>query len=154
MHSDVKLHCAKDFLEYVRGLEIRIGYIQSEIESMRAKLELTGIQYREGVATSTKGDKLENGVIALQELIETYCTELAEYVELQEQAHKAVAKLKKAEHAKALTKYYLQHESWEQVCVEMGYSWHGMMKLKRRALIEFYDYMPEEWRRNALPKAV
>lgn len=154
MHSDVKLRCAKDFLEYVRGLETRISNVQSEIESMRAKLELTGIQYREGVATSTKGDKLENGVIALQELIESYCTELSEYVELQEQAHKAVSKLRKAEEAKALTKYYLQHESWEQVCVDMKYTYDGMMKLKRRALIAFYDYMPEEWRRNAIPKAI
>ena len=28
----------------------------------------------------------------------------------------------------------------------MGYTLNGMMKLRRRAVTEFYDVMPTEWR--------
>lgn len=44
-------------------------------------------------------------------------------------------------------------KTWEMVCVEMGYSYSGMMKLRRRAVDEVYDLMPEEWRRNPIPNA-
>lgn len=152
-HPDVKKHCAKAYLDYIRSLSQRIQSLQENIERQKTLMLPSGINYTESVSQSTSGDNLENGVIKLHELIAEYCTELSEYVEQQHIAHDVFKALSKPEYNSALTRYYLLGKSWEQVCVEMGYSWGGMMKLKRAAEVEVYDYMPEEWRRYTIPKA-
>ena len=153
-HQDVKKHCAKAYLDYVRSLHQRIKSLQENIERQKAMMLPSGIAYSESVAQSSSGDVLENGVIRLQELIQEYCTEMAEYVEQQKIAHDVFNGLSKPEYTIALTKYYALGKSWEQVCVDMGYSWGGMMKLKRAAELEVYNVMPEEWRRYSIPAAV
>lgn len=152
-HPDVKKHCAKAYLDYVRSLSQRIQSLQENIERQKTLMLPSGINYTESVSQSTSGDNLENGVIKLHELIAEYCTELSEYVEQQHIAHDVFNALSKPEYNSALTHYYLLGKSWEQVCVEMGYTWQGMMSLRKKAIQEVYDYMPEEWRRYSIPKA-
>lgn len=153
MQEDVRRICSEAYLKYVRSLKFRIAAIHEEIEALRATLELTGIQLNESVVTSTKGDTLEAGVIELQELIGTYCTELAEYTEAQEEAHKALSHLSRPEYIQALTLYYLCGKTWVQIRVKMNYSKQHMMAIRKAAVFELYDYLPEEWRR-ILPKAL
>lgn len=151
---NVRHHCAERYMLYVRSLVVRINIMRDEIERQRALLLPAGIRYGESVACSVSGDAMEDGVIKLQEMIGEYCTELVEYVEQQKAAHEALAKLSKPERTEALTHHYLQGITWEETCVKMDYTWHGMMKLRKKALIELYDHMPEEWRRDAIPNAL
>ena len=56
--------------------------------------------------------------------------------------------------ARALHLYYVDAlDGWERVCVEMGYSYDGLMKLRRRALLHAYDVMPHT-ERDSLPPAI
>lgn len=152
-NPEVKRICAEEYLNYIRSLTIRTQTLQSQIDQQRALLEPSGIAYSEGVSSSPATDTLEQGVIALNGLIAEYCTQLAEYVEQQRIAYKVLSDLPKPEHSQALIAYYVQGKTWEEVCVMMGYSWHGMMKLRRRAVVSVYDFMPEEYRRYTIPKA-
>lgn len=153
-HPEVIKHCSKAYLDYIRSLNLRIQTLQESIERQRSLMLPSGIAYTESVSQSLSGDDLEQGIIKLTDLITQYCTELAEYVEQEMIAHKLFESLSKPEYTVALTKYYLQGKSWEQVCVDMGYSWQGMMSLRKKALVEVYYSMPEEWRRYTIPKAV
>ena len=152
-HPEVKKHCARAYLEHVRGLALRVQTLQEQIERQRSVMELSAAQYREASSPNAVGDALENGVIELQALIREFCAELSEYVAEQRAAHAALSHLPRPEYAAALTGYYLHGKSWEQVCVDTGYSWDGMMSLRRRAVPMVYELMPEEWRRDAIPNS-
>lgn len=152
-HPEVKAICAKAYLDYVRSLSARISTLHESIENQRSLLLPKGINYKELVSQSSSVDALETGIIKLQELIKDLCTEMREYVEQQEIARDVLGLLSRSEYTIALTKYYLQGKSWEQVCVDTSYSYRGMMKLKRAALAEVYDLMPEQWRRDPIPNA-
>lgn len=153
-HLEVKLICVNDYLCYIKKLNKRIETLKESIDRQKSLMLPAGIDYSELVAASSSGDALENGVIKLQELIKEYCTELAEYVEQQQIAYNVFKKLSNPKGTEALTKYYLQGKTWEKVCVEMAYSYRGMMKLKKAAELEVYDYMPEQWRRYSIPNSI
>ena len=151
--EEVKRHCATAYLEYIRALVVRIRSLQDEIEEKRALLEPSRSLYREAVSRSLATDAFENGIIGLQELIARFCVELAEYVEQQALAHEVLHSLSRAEYTAALTGYYVQGKSWDRVCADMDYTRDGMMKLRRRAILEVYDFMPESWRRDSIPNS-
>lgn len=154
MHHDpeVRRICATAYLDHVRSLRMRIDSLQEEIEPLREMVGTT-MDYRERVASSPNPKAFEDAVIRLQGLIADYCTEMAEYVEEQRVAHDVMRGLSKPEYRRALTSHYLGGRTWERCCVDMDYSWQGMMKLRRNAIDEVYDLMPEQWRRNAIPNA-
>lgn len=152
-HNDeVKLYCATQYLNHIKELGRKIKQLDEEIAHHRALVELSGVDYSEGVSGSSGKDQLESGVIKLQELIEESVNKRAEYVEQQIIANHVLSKLR-PDHARALRAYYLKDKVWKEVCADMSYSWQGMMSLRRRAIIETYDYMPEEWRRYSIPNA-
>lgn len=137
---------ARAYLEHVRALSCRTKALRAEVEAQRELADgVRAMRYGAG-AVPTRPDRTADAVARLQELVEGYCAELAEYVEEQDRAHVCVRLMERPEHVQAITGRYLLGRSWERVCVDMGYTWDGMMKLRRRAVTEFYDVMPTEWR--------
>lgn len=132
---------AARWLEHVRSLAQRVRVLQIEIEAQR-DIGLKGIDYAERVSGSNAGDPVMDAVEKLQGLIASYCTELVSYLEEQQRAHEALLKIDDEACGTALRLYYLAGKSWEETCVEMGYSWDGMMTLRRRALVKAYEVMP------------
>ena len=122
---------ARAYLEHVRALSCRAQALRAEVEAQR--------ELADGVRAMRYGEGGGDGV-------EGYCSELAGYVAEQDRAHACVRLMERPEHVQAITGRYLLGRSWERVCVDMGYTWDGMMKLRRRAVTEFYDVMPTEWR--------
>lgn len=151
--QEVRRICATAYLEHVRSLKLRIDAIAEQIEPLREMVGTT-MDCRERVSKTPNHKSLEESVIRLQELIADYCTEMAEFVDEQRSAHDVICRLSKPERARALAGYYVNGKSWEMLCVEMGYSWQGMMSLRKRAVDEVYDLMPEQWRRDAIPNAM
>lgn len=149
---EVRRICATAYLDHVQSLKMRIDALQGEIEPLREMCGTT-MDYRERVSGSTNPKAFEDAVIRLQDLIADYCTEMAGFVEEQSIAHDVMRKLSRPEYRRALTAHYLVGRTWERCCVDMDYSWQGMMKLRRRAVDEVYDLMPEQWRRQAIPNA-
>lgn len=149
---EVRRICATAYLEHVRSLKARIDMLEEEIAPLRDMATAT-MDYRERVSGSPNPKRFEDAMVRLEELIAEYCTEMAGFVDEQHEAHVALSRMSRPEYSRALTSHYLLGKTWEMTCVEMGYSWQGMMKLRRRAIDEAYDLMPEEWRRNAIPNA-
>lgn len=150
--QEVRRICATAYLEHVRSLKTRIDSLQEEIELNRDMLGTT-TRYREKVSKSGNPKSFEDAVIRLQELIADYCTEMAGYVEEQRIAHGVMRNMSRPEYSRALTAYYVRGKSWELCCVDMGYTWQGMMSLRKKAVQEVYDFMPEAWRRDPIPNA-
>lgn len=149
---EVRRICATAYLEHIRSLKARIDSLQEEIEPLR-EMAGTTMDYRERVSGSPNPKAFEDAVIRLQELIADYCTEMAEFVDEQRIAHEVMRRLSRPEYGRALTAHYLTGKTWERCCVDMDYSWQGMMKLRRNAIDDVYDLMPEQWRRQSIPNA-
>lgn len=144
---------AARWLEHVRKLGTRCRSLQAEIDAQREIASgLSGIDYSKPAVQSTSTpDSVPNAVIRLQGLISDYCTELVGYVDEQKRAHDALSRMDNAEQAEALKRHYLLGQSWELCCVEMGYSYDGMMKLRGRGMLSLYPHIPLEWRDPSHP---
>lgn len=139
---------ASRWMEHVRSLGRRVRSIAEEIEAQRELASgVQAVRY-DGAPSggAASGDAIPNAVARLQELIAEYVAEQAGYVEEQREAHEALRLIEDDACRDALTKHYLLGCNWERVCVDMGYTWDGMMALRRRALLAAYDRMPARWR--------
>lgn len=138
---------ARAYLEHVRSLSCRTQALRGEVEAQRELADgVRAMGYGEGGGGSAGDGRMAETVARLQELVDDYCAELSAYVSEQQEAHERVGLMDRPEHAQAITGYYLLGRTWERVRVDMGYTWEGMMSLRRRAVAAFYDVMPAEWR--------
>lgn len=138
---------ARAYLEHVRALSCRLDSLRAEVEAQRELADgVKAMRYGEGGGGSAQSDQVAETVARLQKLVQDYCVELASYAAEQETAHACVKLMERPEYVQAITSYYLLGRTWERTCVDMGYKWDGMMKLRRRAIVEFYNVMPTERR--------
>lgn len=62
------------------------------------------------------------------------------------EAARALASMESPIEAAVLSRHYLLGDTWESLCTSFGYSWRGIMQLRRRALLHAYDVMPHSER--------
>lgn len=138
---------ARDYLEHVRGLSRSLESRQQEIEALRSKMLPQGIVYG-GMPGSPNayGDAIPDGIARLQELIASYCEELAACIAEVERAHRIVESLPTNEQRDILRMKYLLGYSWECVAVNVGYSRRTTIRRANRALCELFGMLPREWR--------
>lgn len=151
MTEEYERYCraqAARWLEHVMSLGTRVRALQAEIDAQRELASgVKGMSYDGMPGPKTAyGDALPDAVARIEDMVACYCTELAGYVDEQREAHAALAGMEDEACRSAITRHYLACESWERVCVEMGYTWDGLMKLRRRAMLDAYEVMPIRWR--------
>ena len=139
---------AAKWLGHVERLGKRADTMRAEIEAERdAAAGLRAIRY-DGMPKppNAAADALPDAVARIQERIAEYEERLAAYERERWAAQDALAGMGDPMEYRALSYHYLLGWPWERCCVEMGYSYDGMMKLRARALCSAYDLMPCEWR--------
>lgn len=154
IHSEeVKRICAERYLEYVEDLESRIDSVAACIQKQKDRLDVMGVSYDCMQSNGSSRDTLPDGIVKLMELVDKASTDLVEYKEQRDIAVATIDKLPSLPMRKAMRMHYLDGLSWVDVERVMFYSHSGLMHLRKRAMVDIYDAMPEEWRRS-LPKAV
>lgn len=154
VHSDVKRICALEYLKYVRALAHKVSFLQQEISYQRERLDVQGVSYDIGSAHAVDSDVLPAGVIKLIELIDELNTDLVEYVEQQQIAMSVFDQLSNPLAAQAMRLYYLHEETWEEIAVELKYSYRQIIRIIKLATCEIYELMPEQWRRDPIPNSI
>lgn len=139
---------AERWLKRVMSLKRRVDTLSAEIEEHRSIASGLSSVESDGMPKppNSSPDSIPNAIIRLHELIADYVTELRGYVEEQDEAHRALLNIEDEQCREVLTRHYLLSRSWERCCVEMNYTYDGIMKLRRRALLKAYDVMPHRWR--------
>lgn len=151
--DDWRVEQAHAYLERVRRMGADCAGLRRLVEDARANLgAVRGLDYsRGGGGSQTAGDDaIVNEIAAVQESVASYVTKLAEYEDERHRAAMAVDRMPDPTEARVLRLRYLLGWKWENICVEVGYSYDGIMKLRRRALVSFYEVMP----RDAIPRAL
>ena len=146
---------AHAYLERIRKLGEDCAALQDEVEDARDRASgLTGIDYtRDQVDSSPTDEAMVNAVSSIKRAIGDYAMKLAEYIDERKRASDAMMLMDDYTEARALRLRYLLNHDWEQVCVEMHYTYDGMMKLRRRALCSYWEKMPFS-ERDPMPPAL
>ena len=154
VHSDeVKCICAEKYLAYIEDLESRIDSVSACVQKQKDRLDVLGVSYDCMQSNSSPRDTLPEGIVKLMELVDKASVDLIEYKEQRTIAEEAIDSLPNFPMRKALRMRYLDGKTWAMVEAAMAYTHSGMMHLRKRAMVELYTTMPEEWRR-VLPKAI
>jgi len=151
--DDWRVEQAHAYLERVRRMGADCAGLRRLVEDARANLgAVRGLDYsRGGGGSQTAGDDaIVNEIAAVQESVQAYVTKLAEYEDERHRAAMTVDRMPDPTEARVIRLRYLLGWKWENICVEVGYSYDGIMKLRRRALVSFYEVMP----RDAIPRAL
>lgn len=151
--DDWRVEQAHAYLERVRRMGADCAGLRRLVEDARANLgAVRGLDYsRGGGGTQTAGDDaIVNEIAAVQESVQAYVTRLAEYEDERHRAAMTVDRMPDPTEARVIRLRYLLGWKWENICVEVSYSYNGIMKLRRRALMSFYEVMP----RDAIPRAL
>ena len=135
---------AHAYLERIRKLGDDCAALQAEVEDARERASgIVGIDYsRDAVSTTPNDDGMVNAVESIRHAIRDYALKLSELLDERKKASDALDHMNDYTEAKALRLRYICCMDWESVCVQMHYTYDGMMKLRRRALCSYWEVMP------------
>lgn len=156
MVNEFHVYAAKRYMNHVKRIKNTVRQLQDEIDVARQDLTgLRGVQYSDMPGSpNAYGDAIPDGIARLEDKIRSYCTELAEWIDVEHEAHEAMKSLEDARYCELLWSHYVMEKSWEQIAVDMSYSYEYVRKeLFETSLESLYHVMPEQWRRD-FPNAV
>lgn len=127
---------AKEYLKRIKLLDIKIKNKSLEIEDIENKMKgVTGISYDEKISSSSNNkspqEKMIYKYLAYKEELQENINELTEH---KKQAMSLIDKIENAEYIEVLYKRYFQYMKWEQIAVDMNYTYRGILKIHGKAL--------------------
>jgi len=127
---------AKDYLMQVKRLDYLIKNKQDEIEKLKA-MTLNGENYGgERVSTSPNPQSQENLYIKIIEFKNRLESDVIKSIELKKEIISVIDKVTNADYVYILHERYLNFKTWEEIAVEMNYTYRWITELHGRALIE------------------
>lgn len=152
---DYRIEQATAYLEKVRKMAVRLISLTANIEEQKAIASgLTGIDYsRDIVKTSPTDDKMPNCVTKILRLSMTFRRCMTNTTAESGWRLAAIGRMKSSECSRSLEMHYIAGKDWAAVASVLGYTKPGMMSLRKRALNEFYDVMPQT-QCDQIPEAI
>ena len=124
---------AKQYLNRARRIDKEIDALLRLVQTTRESLESVTQNYDSDGATGTKNPHKFDRLVELESLVDQKVDEL---IALKTDILETISKLKDNRQRILLTKYYLQMLTWEQVAVDMDYSFQHTMRMHGYALRE------------------
>ena len=129
---------AKEYLLQVRKKEAVIARLKYDKENLREILFSIGeAGGSERVQSSRNNDKFGNVFARIDEKDCLIAEKLEELVEFKVRVSDEISTLADARYIEILHKRYIRFMSFEQIAVDMGYSYRYVTKMHGYALIEF-----------------
>ena len=130
---------AKEFLNKIRYTDMMIDCKLEQIKNLRDKL--TSISSPMGnlgdkVQSSKDPDKFTNTISKIVELEKEINDDIDKLVDLKSIARKAIESLDDDVEKMVLYKRYFENKTFEQISVELNYSWRRIHQLHGDALIK------------------
>ena len=129
---------AKQFLSRGRWIEREISALMRTRDETRDRLTHITQNYDSDGAQSTKDPHKFDALVELEykldERIDALCAVKTEILD-------TICKLEDSRERLALQLYYIDMKTWEEVCVEMTYSWKQMMRIRKKAISHVDEIM-------------
>jgi DNA-directed RNA polymerase specialized sigma subunit len=124
---------AKQWLNRARRIDREIRTLEEVITSTRERLESVTQSYSGDGAQSTKDPHKFDRLVELESLDNE---KIDEQIQIKTEILEAISQIRDRRQRIVLTEYYLNMKTWEQVAVEINYSWRQVMNIHGRALQE------------------
>lgn len=124
---------ARQFLRRARGVDREIDTLIEAKQRTRDRLLQITQTYERSEAQTTKDLHKFDKLVEYENQIDQKIDEL---VALKIEINTVIAKLKNRNQRIALASYYVDMKTWEQVAVDMHYSYQHIMYIHKNALIE------------------
>ena len=128
---------AKEYLQQVRKAQLHISSLQEEIETMKELVVSIGsISQDEKVMSSVSQDKMADIICKIEDRVAELKTKMTEYIQLRAEIMATISKVDNDDYQQILYKRYCQMKKWEEIALDMSYTWRWVIKLHGRALDE------------------
>lgn len=129
---------AKQFLSRGRWIEREITSLIRTRDETRDRLTHITQNYDGDGAQTTKDPHKFDSLVELEDKIDELIDRLyATKTEILD----VIDKLEDRREFLALKVYYIDMKTWEEVCVEMTYSWKQMMRIRKKAISHVAEIM-------------
>ena len=135
---------AKEYLQEIRDTDEKIDEMMKDCDHLRGmRYKIT--QNLKPVVSSGGGSHggFTNAADSLIDLEREIASEIDRLVDMKREAGAMLARLRKPKHFKVLHRYYIQHETFERIAVDMGYTYRNVCYLHGRALQAFQKVLDE-----------
>lgn len=149
--DEYRIDQAERWLEHVRDLRLTVRAMQVDIGGERELIDgMRGIG-TERVSGSHDPDRMSDTIARYEAKLDELRQWMDHLLEDMDEARECIARIPDGVSSSLLTMRFVDGLTWDEVCGELGYSFHHVMRLRRRALLQAYDVMPTRWRDPAQP---
>ncbi len=128
---------AKEYLQQVRKAQLHISSLQEEIETMKElAVSIGAMNQDEKVLSSVSQDKMADIICKIEDRMVELKDKVTEYIQLRAEVMATISKVDNDDYQQILYKRYCQMKKWEEIALEMSYTWRWVIKLHGRALDE------------------
>lgn len=125
----------KDFLQQIELFDNHINNKLEELERLRSlTLKITSSLKDDVVSASGSQDKLGDAVAKIIDLQDEINQSIDLYVDRKREVNRVLEQITDVDYLQVLSKRYLLYESWEQIAMEMGYTYRHITRLHGEAL--------------------
>lgn len=129
---------AKEYLEYVRSLDIRLRMKDAQISQLQRDICcIRALDYTKDRISGGSPVDISDKIARLDELIREANDEWGELIAERERANARIRKLESIKQQEVLTRRFIYNEKWEVIAVKMNITWQGTWQLFYRALKNF-----------------
>lgn len=130
---------AKSYLTRIRALDSFIKAKQEQLKEIEEKINsVSGANLRFDMASKlTNDDKILDCIIKLDEQRSSISSYITELIRMKEEAQKLIAQMNNENHKLVLELRYIQHKTFEQIAVDMNYSYQYIRNIHGSALRNF-----------------
>lgn len=129
---------AKEYLEYVRSLDIRLRMKDSRISQLQRDICcIRALDYTKDRISGGSPVDISDKIARLDELIRAANEEWDELIAEREKANARIQRLESIKQQEVLTRRFIYNEKWEVIAVKMNITWQGTWQLFYRALKNF-----------------
>ena len=126
----------KEFLNKIRHIDMMIDCKCSQITDLRDRLTSISCPMGEKVQSTKDPDKFTDPVSKIIELEKEINEDIDNLVDLKRKARKSIEQLNDDREKLVLYKRYFENKTFEQISVEMNYSWRRIHQFHSDALMQ------------------
>lgn len=139
-HSEAGM-TAKEFLRGIRRLDAIINCKQAQLDELRTRAESVTVPLKPDKIQSGNAGSQEDILVRIVDLEWEINAEIDRLVAEKDKAIKLICTLEDDRHITLLRRHYVDGATWEQIAVDMGYSWRHIHRIHAIALIELQKKM-------------
>ena len=132
---------AKQYLNRVRRIDKEIEALLRLVQRTRESLETVTQNYDSDGAQSTKNPHKYDRLVELESLVDA---KIDEQIAMKSEILQTIMKLSDRRQRLVLMEYYIEMKTFEQVAVDIHYSWRQIMNIHGHALKEVQKLLAEQ----------